>query len=335
MIGRVRHRRSKKQRRYERLAATSQVSLCNSLTLLHKTRKVKRIVGHASPGLEAVHLGDLGGYGYGPAQKITLPLDFRANRGAPDTARDAVFLREQRPYSGRADSRDTNSYKKKKLFPGSSVESPSSVALPHLVPKDLSPCPASKGFPFSICTTTKICTLASSCLGIVTIFAGGGPTCALKPATSTSGTRRVSGAPRPRGTGIPNAADPPPACTSFRRRAYSDPLNRAHVRLRPWSVFQDGSGGVYHPIGCTSKAYPTPRDRLRIEPSSYGGPHPLWQQPGQGDLLQSPVSGPLTPKRHISPTPLRAGIRRWASPGSLAVTKGIPCWFSFLRLFIS
>ncbi|KAG8155702.1 hypothetical protein JTE90_027696 [Oedothorax gibbosus] len=43
---------------------------------------------------------------------------FRANRGAPDTARDAVLLREQRTYlHGRADSRDTNSYKEKITLP--------------------------------------------------------------------------------------------------------------------------------------------------------------------------------------------------------------------------
>ncbi|KAG8160093.1 hypothetical protein JTE90_005430 [Oedothorax gibbosus] len=32
-------------------------------------------------------------------------------------------------------------------------------------------------------------------------------------ATSTSGTRRVSGAPRPRGNGDPECGRPPPACT--------------------------------------------------------------------------------------------------------------------------
>ncbi|KAG8155977.1 hypothetical protein JTE90_017166 [Oedothorax gibbosus] len=53
----------------------------------------------------------------------------------------------------------------------------------------------------------------------------------------------------------------------------------------------------------------------------------LGNSPGQGDLLQSPVSGTLTPKRHISPRPCERGIRRWASPGSLAVTKGIPVGF--------
>ncbi|KAG8155957.1 hypothetical protein JTE90_020243 [Oedothorax gibbosus] len=52
----------------------------------------------------------------------------------------------------------------------------------------------------------------------------------------------------------------------------------------------------------------------------------LGNSPGQGDLLQSP-----SPARSLLnatfPHALRAGIRRWASPGSLAVTKGIPVGF--------
>ncbi|KAG8171364.1 hypothetical protein JTE90_012854 [Oedothorax gibbosus] len=53
-------------------------------------------------------------------ENYTISLGFsRANRGAPDTARDAVLLREQRPPSpGRADSRDTNFLQRKVTLPG-------------------------------------------------------------------------------------------------------------------------------------------------------------------------------------------------------------------------
>ncbi|KAG8172106.1 hypothetical protein JTE90_014859 [Oedothorax gibbosus] len=76
-------------------------------------------------------------------ENYTISLGFsRANRGAPDTARDAVLLREQRPYSGRADSRDTNSYKEKITLPRV-LRRRLRVRLRYrtLVPKDLSPCP--------------------------------------------------------------------------------------------------------------------------------------------------------------------------------------------------
>ncbi|KAG8172115.1 hypothetical protein JTE90_027684 [Oedothorax gibbosus] len=54
----------------------------------------------------------------------------------------------------------------------------------------------------------------------------------------------VSGAPRPRGNGIPNAARPPPGpVLSFRRRAlFKTPLTR-RTMLDCWSVFQTGSCG--------------------------------------------------------------------------------------------
>ncbi|KAG8156062.1 hypothetical protein JTE90_019126 [Oedothorax gibbosus] len=56
--------------------------------------------------------------------------------------RRGAFYENSVPISGRADSRDTNSYKEKiNSSPGPPSTSPSSVALPHLVPKDLSPCP--------------------------------------------------------------------------------------------------------------------------------------------------------------------------------------------------
>ncbi|KAG8171136.1 hypothetical protein JTE90_013637 [Oedothorax gibbosus] len=53
----------------------------------------------------------------------------------------------------------------------------------------------------------------------------------------------------------------------------------------------------------------------------------LGNSPVKGRLAAESVSGTLTPKRHISPRPCERGIRRWASPGSLAVTKGIPVGF--------
>ncbi|KAG8171369.1 hypothetical protein JTE90_007611 [Oedothorax gibbosus] len=83
------------------------------------------------------------GYGYGPDENYTISLGFsRANRGAPDTARDAGFYENSVPISGRADSRDTKLLQRKdNSSPGPPSTSPSSVALPHLVPKDLSPCP--------------------------------------------------------------------------------------------------------------------------------------------------------------------------------------------------
>ncbi|KAG8170679.1 hypothetical protein JTE90_011851, partial [Oedothorax gibbosus] len=65
-----------------------------------------------------------------------------ANRGAPDTARDAVLLREQRPYLRTSRFQGHELLQRKdNSSPGPPSTSPSSVALPHLVPKDLSPCP--------------------------------------------------------------------------------------------------------------------------------------------------------------------------------------------------
>ncbi|KAG8155858.1 hypothetical protein JTE90_008351 [Oedothorax gibbosus] len=56
-------------------------------------------------------------------ENYTISLGFsRANRGAPDTARDAVLYENSVPISGRADSRDTNSYKEKITLPRSSVD---------------------------------------------------------------------------------------------------------------------------------------------------------------------------------------------------------------------
>ncbi|KAG8175570.1 hypothetical protein JTE90_018863 [Oedothorax gibbosus] len=76
-------------------------------------------------------------------ENYTISLGFsRANRGAPDTARDAVLLREQRPYLRTSRFQGHELLQRKdNSSPGLPSTSPSSVALPHLVPKDLSPCP--------------------------------------------------------------------------------------------------------------------------------------------------------------------------------------------------
>lgn len=76
-------------------------------------------------------------------ENYTLSLGFsRADRGAPDTARDAVLLREQRPYLRTSRFQGHELLQRKdNSSPGPPSTSPSSVALPHLVPKDLSPCP--------------------------------------------------------------------------------------------------------------------------------------------------------------------------------------------------
>ncbi|KAG8170718.1 hypothetical protein JTE90_007763, partial [Oedothorax gibbosus] len=67
---------------------------------------------------EAVHLGDLLRIWVRTGTKITLsPSDFQGPTERTDTARDAVLLRERVPISGRADSRDTNSYKEKITLP--------------------------------------------------------------------------------------------------------------------------------------------------------------------------------------------------------------------------
>ncbi|KAG8171751.1 hypothetical protein JTE90_017150 [Oedothorax gibbosus] len=151
-------------------------------------------------------------------------------------------------------------------------------------------------------------------------------------ATSTSGTRRVSGAPRPRGNGIPNAADLRRLYFHFAAGLIQDPLTRAHVRLLG-PCFKTGRVEFTTRLRLHFQATRLQGDRIRIEPSSYGPRTPFGQQPRSRGLAAESVSGTLTPKRHISPRPCERGIRRWASPVSLAVTKE-SCWFSFLRLFI-
>ena len=73
----------------------------------------------------------------------TLSLGFaRADRGAPDTARAAVLLREQHPYLRTSRFQGHEPLQRKdNSSPGPPSTSPSSVALPHLCPRALSPCP--------------------------------------------------------------------------------------------------------------------------------------------------------------------------------------------------
>ncbi|KAG8170583.1 hypothetical protein JTE90_005340, partial [Oedothorax gibbosus] len=132
--------------------------------------------------------------------------------------------------------------------------------------------------------------------------------------------------PAREGTGIPNAADLRRPVLSFRRRLIQDPLTRAHVRLLG-PCFKTGRVEFTTRLRLHFQATRLQGDRIRIEPSSYGPRTHFGQQPRSRGLAAESVSGTLTPKRHISPRPCERGIRRWASPGSLAVTKGIPVGF--------
>ncbi|KAG8171867.1 hypothetical protein JTE90_022071 [Oedothorax gibbosus] len=71
------------------------------------------------------------------ARKLHISLGFsRANRGATDTARDAVLYENASLSPDEPIPRDTNSYKDKdKLFPGSSVDVSESVCVTALGPK--------------------------------------------------------------------------------------------------------------------------------------------------------------------------------------------------------
>ncbi|GIY54503.1 uncharacterized protein CEXT_675241 [Caerostris extrusa] len=73
----------------------------------------------------------------------TISLGFaRADRSAPDTARAAVLLREQRPYLRTSRFQGHELLQRKdNSSPGLPSTSPSSVALPHSSPRALSPCP--------------------------------------------------------------------------------------------------------------------------------------------------------------------------------------------------
>ena len=76
----------------------------------------------------------------------------RADADAPDTARAAVLYGNPVSLSpGKPIPGSESLTKKRELFPGSAPTSPTSFALPHMAPKDLSPCPGSgilTRFPF-------------------------------------------------------------------------------------------------------------------------------------------------------------------------------------------
>ena len=102
---------------------------------------------------EAVHLGDLLRIRVRPGAKITLPpSDFQGPAPMHRTPRearrftDATSLSLDKPIPG-----SPLLTKKRELFPGSTLASPSSVALPHWGPKARSPPPGSgilTRFPF-------------------------------------------------------------------------------------------------------------------------------------------------------------------------------------------
>ena len=102
---------------------------------------------------EAVHLGDLLRIRVRPGEKITLPpSDFQGPapmHRMPREARhftDATSLSLDKPIPG-----SPLLTKKRELFPGSTLASPSSVALPHWGPRARSPPPGSgilTRFPF-------------------------------------------------------------------------------------------------------------------------------------------------------------------------------------------
>ena len=102
---------------------------------------------------EAVHLGDLLRIRVRPGEKITLPSsDFQGPAPMHRTPRearrftDATSLSLDKPIPG-----SPLLTKKRELFPGSTLASPSSVALPHWGPRARSPPPGSgilTRFPF-------------------------------------------------------------------------------------------------------------------------------------------------------------------------------------------
>ena len=86
-------------------------------------------------------------------ENYTVSVGFsRADADAPDTARAAVLYGNPVSLSpGKPIPGSESLTKKRELFPGSAPTSPTSFALPHMAPKDLSPCPGSgilTRFPF-------------------------------------------------------------------------------------------------------------------------------------------------------------------------------------------
>ena len=104
--------------------------------------------------LEAVHLGDLLRIWVRSGTRFTpSPWHFQGPAGTHrDTARAAVLYGNPVSLSpGEPIPGSESLTKKRELFPGSRPTSPTSFALPHVAPEDLSPCPGSgilTRFPF-------------------------------------------------------------------------------------------------------------------------------------------------------------------------------------------
>ena len=107
-------------------------------------------------------------------ENYTVSVGFsRADTDAPDTARAAVLYGNPVSLSpGKPIPGSESLTKKRELFPGSAPTSPTSFALPHMAPKDLSPCPGSgilTRFPFDP-TRAQINWLKSTVLRFRTEF---------------------------------------------------------------------------------------------------------------------------------------------------------------------
>ena len=103
--------------------------------------------------LEAVHLGDLLRIWVRPGTRFTpSPWDFQGPTETHRTPQEPRCFTDPVPLSpGKPIPGGGALTKKRELFPGSRPTSPTSFALPHLVPRDLSPCPGSgilTRFPF-------------------------------------------------------------------------------------------------------------------------------------------------------------------------------------------
>lgn len=103
--------------------------------------------------LEAVHLGDLLRIWVRPGTKFTpSPWGFQGPTGAHRTPQEPRCFTEPLSLSpGKPIPGMKPLTKKRELFPGLPPTSPTSFALPHVAPKDQSPCPGSgilTRFPF-------------------------------------------------------------------------------------------------------------------------------------------------------------------------------------------
>lgn len=79
--------------------------------------------------------------------------------------------------------------------------------------------------------------------------------------------------------------------------------------------------------GCTLKQPDSTEVASGLDLAAMGLAPALGYSPGQGDLLQSHLPARFLLNATFSRRPCGRGIRRWAHPCSLAVTKGIPVGF--------